>query len=215
MESIPFTSPPQPHDAARKELLLVEQGPYIGFVGGFFPWHGLDTLVDAIAIVVKSHPTVQCLLVGEGQTTVALKAQVDRLRLSRHVHFVGRIDFDNVPKWIAACDVCVVLHRQTRSYPGDSMKLWEYLACGRPVVATAGPGYGDTVVDFRCGLSAEADDHDDLARQIITLLDNPELREKMGQRGRSTVVQTHTWSARAVQLEQVCQQAIGRTALAA
>lgn len=206
---------PQPQHAARKELLLVDQGPYIGFVGGFFPWHGLDTLVDAIAIVAKSHPTVQCLLVGEGQTKPALKAQVDRLHLSRHVHFVGRIDFDTVPKWIAACDVCVVLHRQTRSYPGDSMKLWEYLACGRPVVATAGPGYGDVVVDFRCGLSVQADDHDDLAHHIITLLDNPELREKMGQRGRSAVVQTHTWSARAAQLEQVCHQAIGRTALAA
>jgi glycosyltransferase involved in cell wall biosynthesis len=89
------------------------------------------------------------------------------------------------------------------------MKLWEYLACGRPVVATAGPGYGDVVVDFRCGVSVQADDHDDLARQIITLLDNPELRAKMGQRGRSAVLQTHTWSARAVQLEQVCQQAIG------
>ncbi|NJN68871.1 MAG: glycosyltransferase family 4 protein [Nitrospira sp.] len=206
---------PQPHHMARRELSLVDQGPYIGFVGGFFPWHGLDTLVDAIAIVVKSHPTVQCLLVGEGQTQLALKAQVERLRLSRHIHFVGRTDFDNVPKWIAACDVCVVLHRQTRSYPGDSMKLWEYLACGRPVVATAGPGYGDVVVDFRCGLSVQADDHDDLAHQIITLLDNPELRAKMGQRGRSAVVQTHTWSTRAVQLEQVCQQAIGRTALAA
>jgi glycosyltransferase involved in cell wall biosynthesis len=211
----PIHFSPQPHHAARKELLLVDQGPYIGFVGGFFPWHGLDTLVDAIAIVAKSHPTVQCLLVGEGQTTLALKAQVNRLHLSRHVHFVGRTEFNNVPKWIAACDVCVVLHRQTRSYPGDSMKLWEYLACGRPVVATAGPGYGDVVVDFRCGLPVGADDHADLARQIITLLDNPELRETMGQRGRSTVVQTHTWAARAAQLEQVCHQAIGRTALAA
>ena len=206
---------PQPHHAARTELSLVDQGPYIGFVGGFFPWHGLDTLVDAVAIVAKTHPTVQCLLVGEGQTTPALKSQVDRLVLSRHVHFVGRTGFDSVPKWIAACDVCVVLHRQTRSYPGDSMKLWEYLACGRPVVATAGPGYGDVVVNFRCGLSVGAEDHDDLARQIMTLLDNPKLREKMGQRGRSAVVQTHTWAARAAQLEQVCHQAIGRTALAA
>lgn len=206
---------PLSQELVRRELSLIDQGPYIGFVGGFFPWHGLDTLVDAIAIVANSYPTVSCLLVGEGLMKPKLEAQVRRLQLSRYIHFVGRADFSEVPRWIAACDVCVVLHRQTRSYPGDSMKLWEYLACGRPVVATAGPGYGDTVGELRCGLSARADDPSDLARQIIALLDNAELRENMGQRGRSAVVQSHTWSARATQLERVCQQAIDRTALAA
>ena len=211
----PIHFSPLPQGLARQELGLPEQGPYIGFVGGFFPWHGLDTLVAAIAIVAKSYPTVCCLLVGDGIIRPTLEAQVQRLHLSRSIHFVGRADFCDVPRWIAAFDICVVLHRQTRSYPGDSMKLWEYLACGRPVVATAGPGYGDTVSDIGCGISARADDPDDLARQIIALLDNAELRENMGQRGRSAVVRAHTWSARAEQLEQVCQQAIEQTALAA
>src|SRR5438045_106361 len=40
---------------------------------------------------------------------------------------------------------------------GDSMKLWEYLACGRPVVTTAGPGYGDTVESMGAGLAAKPD----------------------------------------------------------
>lgn len=206
---------PHPQEKSRKALTLVDQGPYIGFVGGFFPWHGLDTLVDAIAIVAKSFPTVHCLLVGEGQTKQALEARVHHLQLSPYIHFVGRVDFADVPQWIAACDVCVVLHRQTRSYPGDSMKLWEYLACGRPVITTAGAGYGDTVETLHCGLSARANDSDDVARQIVALLENAELREEMGKRGRSAVVQSHTWSARAAQLEQLYHHAIGQTALAA
>lgn len=204
-----------PQQVARRELGLVEPGPYIGFVGGFFPWHGLETLVDAVAMVAASYPTVCCLLVGDGSMKSPLEAQVRQRQLSRYIQFVGRADFDKVPQWIAACDVCVVLHRQTRSYPGDSMKLWEYLACGRPVIATAGPGYGDTVTELRCGLSAQVDDPRDLARQIITVLDDAELRENMGQQGRSAVARSHTWAARAAQLEQACQQAIGRTALAA
>ncbi|GKS63087.1 hypothetical protein YTPLAS72_03910 [Nitrospira sp.] len=211
----PIHFSPLPEKLARRKLGLPEQGPYIGFVGGFFPWHGLDTLVEAIAIVAKSYPTMCCLLVGDGVMKPTLEAQVRRLRLSRSIHFVGRADFSEVPQWIAAFDICVVLHRQTRSYPGDSMKLWEYLACGRPVVATAGPGYGDTVSDLGCGLSVRADDPGDLARQIIALLDSAELRKNMGQRGRSAVVRGHTWSARAAQLEQVCQQVIEQTALAA
>jgi len=199
---------PQPQEKIRAELCLTAQGPYIAFVGGFFPWHGLDTLVEAIAIVAKSVPTVQCLLVGDGQTKRALEEQVQRLRLSIHVQFIGRAGFDMVPKWIAASDVCVVLHRQTRSYPGDSMKLWEYLACGRPVVTTAGPGYGETVEELRCGLSAKADDPTDLARQLLRLLGDQGLRRSMGERGRMAVARSHTWAARAEQLEQVCRQAI-------
>ncbi|UVT14221.1 MAG: glycosyltransferase family 4 protein [Nitrospira sp.] len=206
---------PQSHERARKELHLGGSGPYIGFVGGFFPWHGLDTLVDAMVIVAKSFPTVQCLLVGDGQTKAALEQRVDRLQLSPYIRFTGRAGFDVVPQWIAACDVCVVLHRQTRSYPGDSMKLWEYLACGRPVVATEGPGYGDTVSELRCGLPTAADDPDDLARQLVTLLGDHQLRRSMGERGRAAVMRSHTWSARAAQLEQVCHRAIAGTALAA
>ncbi|HWF60302.1 MAG TPA: glycosyltransferase family 4 protein [Nitrospira sp.] len=206
---------PQPQEKIRAELGLTTQGPYIAFVGGFFPWHGLDTLVEAIAFVVKSFPTVQCLLVGDGQTKKNLEEQVQQLQLSPHVLFTGRVDFDMVPKWIAASDVCVVLHRQTRSYPGDSMKLWEYLACGRPVVATAGPGYGDTVEELRCGLSAKADDPADLARQLLCLLVDQDLRRSMGKRGRMAVARSHTWTARAGQLEQVCRQAIVGTKSAA
>jgi len=206
---------PRSHEKARAELGLTSRGPYIGFVGGFFPWHALDTLVEAVAIVVKSFPTVQCLLIGEGQTKNALQEQARQLQLSAHIQFPGRAGFDMVPTWIAACDVCVVLHRQTRSYPGDSMKLWEYLACGRPVVATAGPGYGETAEELRCGLSVKADDPNDLARQLLCLLVDRNLRTSMGERGHAAVVRHHTWSARAAQLEQVCHQAIAAVKAAA
>lgn len=199
---------PQPQEKIRAELGLTAQGPYISFVGGFFPWHGLDTLVDAIAVVAKSFPAVQCLFVGDGQTKKSLEEQVQQLQLSAHVQFTGRVGFDMVPKWIAASDVCVVLHRQTRSYPGDSMKLWEYLACGRPVVATAGPGYGDTVEELRCGLSAKVNDSTDLARQLLCLLVDQGLSRCMGERGRMAVIRSHTWAARAAQLDQICCHAM-------
>jgi glycosyltransferase involved in cell wall biosynthesis len=206
---------PQSSEKSRAELGLTSPGPYIGFVGGFFPWHGLDTLIEAVAIVARTFPTVQCLLVGDGQTKRALVEQAQRLQLSPHLQFIGRADFNVVPKWIAASDVCVVLHRQTRSYPGDSMKLWEYLACARPVVATAGPGYGETVEELQCGVAAKADDPNDLARQLIGLLVDPNLRTSMGERGRTAVVRRHAWAARAEQLEQVCRQAIGEMKAAA
>jgi glycosyltransferase involved in cell wall biosynthesis len=88
------------------------------------------------------------------------------------------------------------------------MKLWEYLACGRPVVATAGPGYGDTVEAMGTGLAAKPDDPQDLARQMLRLLVDRDLRRQMGERGRAAVLESHTWAARAAELETVCRRAL-------
>jgi glycosyltransferase involved in cell wall biosynthesis len=198
---------PQPHGAARTALGLPVKGLYIGFVGGFFPWHGLETLIEAVPFVHAKVPSATFLLVGEGQTKPALEQLVQQRGLTEIVRFVGRADWGRVSTWIAACDVCVVLNQQTRSYSGDSMKLWEYLSCGRPVVTTIGPGYGETVEAIGCGLAAKPDHAQDVARQLIRLLENSEERMKMGERGRMAVIQAHTWDVRAKELEQVCSAA--------
>jgi glycosyltransferase involved in cell wall biosynthesis len=202
---------PQSHELARKALGLPAKGLYIGFVGGFFPWHGLESLIEAVPFVRAKVPSASFWLVGEGQTRQALEQMVQQKGLTKIVHFVGRADWAQVPTWIAACDVCVVLHRQTRSYPGDSMKLWEYLSCGRPVITTVGPGYGETVEAIGCGLATEPDDAQDLARQLVRLLEDPDERLKMGDRGRMAVIQAHTWGARAQELEHVCNAALAAT----
>jgi|SRR5688572_10127754 len=206
---------PQSHEAARNALGLPHKGLYIGFVGGFFPWHGLETLIEAVPLVRDQVPSATFWLVGEGQTKYALEQLVQRQRLTNIVRFAGRADWAQVPTWITACDICVVLHRQTRSYPGDSMKLWEYLSCGRPVITTAGPGYGETVETIGCGLATKPDDAQDLARKLVRLLQDPEERMKMGDRGRTAVIQAHTWAARAQELEQVCHAALAATRRAA
>jgi glycosyltransferase involved in cell wall biosynthesis len=166
----------------------------------------LDLLVDSIPLVAQTYPHVEFLLVGDGQTREATEALVRERKVAAHVRFVGRAEYDLVPTWIAACDVCVVLHKALRSYPGDSMKLWEYLACGRPVVTTAGAGYGETIEALGAGVAAEPDNPIHLAEQLVRLLDDAELRANMGVRGRAAVLQQHTWDARAAELEAVCHR---------
>jgi glycosyltransferase involved in cell wall biosynthesis len=189
--------------AARRRLGLSPDRPYIGFVGGFFPWHGLDTLVEAMVLVRREHPSATLLLIGDGQTKPALETLVRQRGLEGAVSFVGRVPFDDVSWWIGASDLCVVLHRPVRFYPGDSMKLWEYLACARPVVATAGEGYGDLVEALGAGVSVKADDVRGLAKALCGLIQNPAAASKMGQSGRHAVLGAHTWDARAVELERV------------
>ena len=203
----PSVCVPRQKEEACHRLGLDRNGLYIGFVGGFFPWHGLDTLVEAMTIVRRECPAAKLLLVGDGHTRPALQAMVRERGLEEAVSFVGRVRFDEVPWWIGASDVCVVLHRSVRFYPGDSMKLWEYLACARPVIATAGEGYGDTVERLGAGLSVKEEDSAALAEVMLRVLRDPASASKMGQAGRVAVVHSHTWDARAMELEQVCRVA--------
>jgi glycosyltransferase involved in cell wall biosynthesis len=64
----------QPIDCAksRRQLRLEISGPYVGFIGGFFPWHHLDQLLDAIPSVLRSVPHARFLLVGDGETRTDL-----------------------------------------------------------------------------------------------------------------------------------------------
>jgi glycosyltransferase involved in cell wall biosynthesis len=199
----PAACVPRDKAEARRRLRLNPDRSYIGFVGGFFPWHGLDTLVEAMALVRREHPDAMLLLVGDGQTRPTLEALVRQRGLENAVTFVGRVAFDEVSWWVGASDLCVVLHRPIRFYPGDSMKLWEYLACARPVVATAGAGYGDLIETLGAGVSVQGEDVSSLAAGLSRLIRSPEAATRMGQAGRAAVVDAHTWEARAVELERV------------
>lgn len=194
---------PREKAEARRRLRLSPDRAYISFVGGFFPWHGLDLLVEAMTTVHRECPTTTLLLVGDGQTKPALESLVRERGLDDAVSFVGRVGFEEVSWWIGASDLCVVLHRPVRLYPGDSMKLWEYLACGRPVVATAGEGYGDVVEALGAGLSVKGEDAEALAKGLLRLIRNPKAAARMGQSGRAALLDSHTWEARAVELERV------------
>jgi glycosyltransferase involved in cell wall biosynthesis len=158
-----------------------------------------------MTIVCRECPAVKLLLVGDGHTRPELQAMVRQRGLEETVSFVGRVRVEEVPWWIGASDVCVVLHRSVRFYSGDSMKLWEYLACARPVVATAGEGYGDMVEKLGAGLSVKEEDPVAIAEGVLRILRDPASARKMGQAGRVAVVRSHTWDTRAMELEQVCR----------
>jgi len=79
------------------------------------------------------------------------------------------------------------------------------------VVTTVGPGNGETVEAIGCGLAVKPDDAQDLGRQLVRLLEDPDERIKMGERGRMAVIRTHTWGARAQELEYVCSAALTAT----
>lgn len=181
-------------DAVRL-LDLDSERTYVGFVGSLRQWQGLDTFISAIALVVKAYPRVTALIVGEGAMDGELRALSETLGISDKVLFIGRVPYGRVPLYVNACDICVAPSSGTmaKDIGRSPLKLCEYLACGKPVVASRILGL-EMLEAYDCGFLAEPEDPNALADAICRLLVDPARSRQMGENGRAYVLQNRSWN---------------------
>ncbi len=194
--------------ACRLELGLLPNRPYIGFVGSFYRYQGLACLLDAMALVKQTCPTAQLVFVGDGEVVEELKQQAKRLRLESSVTWAGRVPYREVPAWIGAMSVCVAPFRGDRGETSP-VKLFDYLACHRPVVASAIPSVTSIFTSDSGVQLVPPDDPQILADSLVALLNDPVRCQMLGEQGRRFVEREFSWAAIAERLRQWLDQDIG------
>ncbi|OGR71704.1 MAG: hypothetical protein A2089_13095 [Elusimicrobia bacterium GWD2_63_28] len=205
---------PMDSSALRAELGIAAGAPVTGFVGGLFKWHGLDYLVEAVPLVLKELPEARFLIVGGGPLGESLKALAVERGVRDAFIFTGRVPYEEVPRHINVFDLCICFFKGPRKNPGDPVKTYEYLACGKPVLASSVKGYGDFVERVGAGVSVDASDPAQAAAAILKLLKAPALRAELAGRGRLEVEKKHTWLRRAGQMAAFLEKASSRGAAA-
>jgi glycosyltransferase involved in cell wall biosynthesis len=133
---------PFPGDRARWGLS--PGGLVLGFVGHLFDDQGLDTVVRALGKIQKeSGNAPQMLVVGEGPALRAWQRLADDLGLGSRVVFAGKRPFSEIPSAINTCDIMLApFTRRMFALSGSSaLKVFEYLACDKPVLATRAPDH--------------------------------------------------------------------------
>ncbi len=178
--------------------------PLVVAVGRLVPVKRFDRLIDALAQLRVRVPELRAVIVGDGYKRDELEAQVHRLRAEEWLSLPGRIsDAELVALYQQAWIVA-----STSAREGWGLSITEAAACGTPVVATRAPGHVDSVRDHESGLLI--DTNDELVATLATLVENPELRERLG-RGGLAVASRLTWEATARQLlEVLAEEAIRR-----
>jgi len=129
--------------ACRRSLKVDENCFYVGFVGTFAPWQGLEMLIGAAHLVKEAgFADIKYILVGDGELEEKMKEKVADLGLHNIVHFTGRVNYEKVPEWINAFDLAVAPFTKERNITCglSPIKIYEYLACGKPVLAAAVEG---------------------------------------------------------------------------
>ena len=194
--------------ACRLELGLLPNRLYVGFVGSFYRYQGLACLLEAMSFVKQVYPAAELLLVGDGEATEELKQQAKGMGLEGSITWVGRVPYWEVPTWIGAMSVCVAPFRGDRGETSP-VKLFDYLACHRPVVASAIPSVVSTFTEDSGVQLVQPDDPCPLADAILVLLNDPGLCALLGRQGRQFVEKRFSWTAIVAQLRQWVGQDLG------
>ena len=182
----------------------------------------LVTLVANLRHAVKDHPTflraarrvresgaeAAFVLAGEGALEVTLRALASELGIADAVFFTGRCA--RVGELLAVSDVCVL----SSAAEGFSNAILEYMAAGRPVVATDVGGAGEAVVEGETGHLVPAGDDERMAARIGELLRDPERASAMGDRGRRRVAEHFSCESQLARTEALYERLLELTSTA-
>ena len=166
----------------------------VGWVGVIREWHGLDLLLDALAQL----PQARVLIVGDGPARAALQARAESLGMADRFVVTGRIPHTDVPSHIAAMDIAVVA--SDRTGVASPMKLLEYMAMARAVVAPALPNIEDVITHAELGRLFRPGDVADLLLTLRALADDVPTRRRLGDAARCAVLECRNWHHIAAQV---------------
>lgn len=190
-------------EEARAELGLPALKKIVCYSGNIYEGRGMELLIES-ALKLKD---VLFLIVG------GLDSDVDRLRSiadsknARNVELTGFVPHTSVPLYLGAADVLVMPYTPEITIKGGTgakdftspIKLFEYMAAGKPIVASSIPSVAEVLQDGRNALLVEAGSGESLYRGIQKVLNNPEIAESIA-RGAMKDVKMYTWEERARKL---------------
>ena len=162
-------------DAAPKDLPFEEDAFVIAFAGLFYPWHGARFLAEAFPLVLQRRPSARLLLVGDGEEASLIRFVLERAGVAERVLHTGLVPRAAVPGYLAAADVLVSPHVRNDRFIGLPIKIWEYMASGRAIVATRVAQMGEVLRHRETALLVEPDDPEALADAIVELHDDEKL----------------------------------------
>jgi len=191
----PMPQPPAP--GANDEAKVFT----IGYAGHLYPWKGVDLVIEAVAAL----PDTRALIVGghaQEPDLARVTAFADQLDCGSRVTFTGLLPPAQVAARLQECDV-LALPNPSSALSNEftsPLKLFEYMASGRPIVASSLPSIREVLRDGENALLVTPGDPQALVAGIGRIKDDPALGARLAQQAREDVAQ-FTWTRRAERLE--------------
>ena len=178
-----------------------KSAPVLGFVGGLRPWHGVEILPALLERLSARHRGVRLIIAGDGPLRGELEGEFDRRRLGDQVRFTGPVSQPEVADWIRGFDVALAPYpRPAHSFYFSPLKLFEYMACGVPVVAPRLGQIEELVRDGETGILYPPGEFDELSAACDRILSEPEFGRRLGAAAAKVVHGRYTWDRNAARV---------------
>jgi glycosyltransferase involved in cell wall biosynthesis len=181
------------------------QKPYLLFTSRHEPWKRFDLAIEVMAKVLEKYPDIRLVIPGAETTiTPKLKDLAEKLDIADRVIFTGPITQKNL--WTLYKNAAVYIFTSPREDLG--IVVQEAQAAGVPVVAWKKGGPTVTVVNGKTGYLIKPFDQKKMAEKIIYLLENPKVRNKMGQNARKHILENFSWKKHVSILAKAFEEAV-------
>ena len=172
----------------------------VGFAGLFYPWHGVRTLAGAFARMHDERPAARLVLVGDGEDRAHVEAILAERGKAEVALLAGSVPADDVPSYLASFDIAATPHTAGQDFIGSPVKVFEYMAAGRAIVASNIAQIGQILRDEETALLVPPGDEEQLAEALVRLHDDAALRTRLGQAAAVEAAREHSWDARVAEI---------------
>lgn len=180
------------------------EGRYVAFVGGLVAWHGIDTMLAALAR--PDWPQgVRLVIVGDG----VKRGKLGSVPADGRLLWLGRLPYGDVPPVLrgALAALCVIEDQDGRSASGVApLKLFEAMACGVPVIASDLPFQAEIVRQAAAGLVVPPADPAAIAAAVKVLAEAPDKASALGRNGADYVAREASWQQRGREIDRILSE---------
>lgn len=174
-------------------------GKTLLYTGSFAPWHACEQMITAVKNLARLDPAIKLVMIGDGEKASLCRSLAKLLGIEKNVLFLGRISHENLPDYINSADVCLALF--DRKYPPfaqaqffySPIKVHEYKACGKPVVASNIGNLKTLVKDGINGFLVDEGQVQEIELAISKLIKNKKLSTRIGLENRKDVLKHYSW----------------------
>jgi glycosyltransferase involved in cell wall biosynthesis len=170
----------------------------VGFLGSLKPWHGVEILIDSFARISGESDDCHLLIIGDNKKLdEKLVKRCESLGIKDKATFTGALDYDDVPGKLQLADVLVAPYPRIDGFYFSSLKVFEYMAAGKAIVASSIGQLSRILTHEKTALLVPPGDAAALGKALIRLKNDPGLRKRLGEWAQIEARRRHTWSQRA------------------
>jgi glycosyltransferase involved in cell wall biosynthesis len=180
--------------------LGIENCYVIGFIGTFGPWHGVNKLIEAFTILLDSRHLekkhLHLLLIGDGVMREEAQKLTVKLGISKYCTFTGLVPQIDSPRYLSCCNLFVAPHISNPDdspFFGSPTKLFEYMAMGRPLIASCLGQMDELLIHNETAWLVEPGNVKVLANAMADLMADDDAARRMAVAARDEVLAKHTW----------------------